>query len=661
MPTSARRASPLSFVPAVLAAWLAGAAFLVGAAWPAAAARAAEPVHAPALLRSAVLRWMDLAEPSADAPPRVVTLKVVVAKADGLPREAAGAAVDVAYQYPDRLRIAATVAGERHVAGRDGQQLWAHEPGKKFGTVGKAGVRRFAADPDSVDQTVLPPFHLPVSRLKVRALLLLVKAEDAGREKVGDVDCQVIKATLRPSAAELVNAPNLTVHVWLRPADLMPLRVAVADGRADVRVDVTEATVGAAPAPEFWRLTPGADDKVEAVALSHLTKMLAVGPQLMNQAVPTLGPATGSVRLVAKSGGGRLEDRDGTRVLFLRGTPEQMGRQHGALLKAEIRDVSEKILYGIGVGSSFAKGRWFFGEVEEAQARVEKFTDPRVLREMDALADAAGLHRQEGRLANFFPELFHCSGFALLPGATADGHVYHGRVLDYLKGVGLEQNAVVAVHQPSDGRNAWVNLTYAGFVGSVTAMNERGISVGEMGGRGAGNWDGKPMAQLVREVMERAGTLDEAVEIMRVGPRTCEYYYVIADGKTKQAVGIGATPTTFEVVKPGESHPRLNNPSPATVLLSAGDRYDTLSKRVKDGWGSFDATSARELMSRPVCMTSNIQSVLFVPDTLDFYVANADGRSVASQARYTKYNLRELLKVNDSTARGPGDGVIPAK
>jgi hypothetical protein len=48
-------------------------------------------------------------------------------------------------------------------------------------------------------------------------------------------------------------------------------------------------------------------------------------------------------------------------------------------------------------------------------------------------------------------------------------------------------------------------------------------------------------------------------------------------------------------------------------------------------------------MTRPVCMTSNIQSVLFAPGTLDFWVANADSRNVASHTRYTHYNLRELL------------------
>jgi hypothetical protein len=199
------------------------------------------------------------------------------------------------------------------------------------------------------------------------------------------------------------------------------------------------------------------------------------------------------------------------------------------------------------------------------------------------------------------------------------------------------------VYQPDYG-HAWVNLGYAGFIGSVTAMNEKGISIGELGGAGYGAWDGKPMAELVREVMEKADTLDDAIRILRDGPRTCHYYYVIADGKTKRAVGIDATPTQFRVLPAGTAAPELPHAFNDAVLMSAGDRYEALCERVKAGYGTFDAGTARGLMTRPVCMTSNIQSVLFEPDTLDFWVANADAKHVASATRYTHYNLRDLLR-----------------
>jgi hypothetical protein len=174
-------------------------------------------------------------------------------------------------------------------------------------------------------------------------------------------------------------------------------------------------------------------------------------------------------------------------------------------------------------------------------------------------------------------------------------------------------------------------------------MNARHISIGEMGGRGEGNWDGKPMAQLMREVMEKASTLDEAIAIMQKGPRTCAYYYVISDGKTKQAVGLAATPEKLEIVKLGEAHELLPDAVKDCVLLSAGDRYKTLVQRVKANYGKFDAAAARELMTRPVAMNSCIQAVLFAPDTLDFWVANADNHNVASHTRFTHYNLAELL------------------
>ena len=54
------------------------------------------------------------------------------------------------------------------------------------------------------------------------------------------------------------------------------------------------------------------------------------------------------------------------------------------------------------------------------------------------------------------------------------------------------------------------------------------------------------------------------------------------------------------------------------------------------------------MVRRPVAMTSCIQAVLFAPDTLDFWVANADGKNVASHTRFTHYNLAQLLKSGDA-------------
>ena len=595
-------------------------------------------------LVQAVNQLVAILEPPSDKAPRTFTTTLKVVKAEGLPKEAAGREVELAFQAPEHLRVGAAIEGQNIVVCRDGQEVWAYVPSKKFGLLGSPDKAPFSTAPDAKDTTTLEPLKLPIPVEQLGLLPMFADITALPAETVGTDKCRVLKITPKPEAIDALKIPKLTARMWVRESDSLPVRVAVSDGKSiDAQIDLANAKFQEAWPADKWKLKAGEGDKIQTVARSHLTRFLKVAMSMLNNKIPTLGPATGEHHVVAREGNGRLEEVDGTKVLVLKGTPEEMGHQHGVLMKEEIHRLVEQILFGVGVGTSFEEGQWVFGRIEEAQKRLNPFMDERYFQEMDALASAAELPREEVRLANFFPEMFHCSGFALFGKATTDGKLYHGRVLDYMRGMGLEQSAVVMVFQPDKG-NAWVNVGYAGFIGSVTAMNEKHIAMGEMGGKGQGQWDGKPMAELVREVMEKANTLDEAVEIMRKGPRTCEYYYVISDAKNNSAVGIAATPDTFETIKPGASHPRLAHPVKDTVLMSADDRYEELARRVKANYGKFDAAGARDLMTRPVCMTSNLHSALFEPETLDFWIANADSKSPAAHCRYTHYNLAELLK-----------------
>jgi hypothetical protein len=595
-----------------------------------------------AVFAAALSNIVEVITPAEGTAPRTFTTRLQFSKAEGIPERFAESTVELAVQAPDRVLVTGKAGGDAYGVARNGQQLWAHVPGKRFAVVGEPGQARFLSSPHKRDTTTLGPLKLPVAPEQVALLPFLMQVDAKPSEKVHNEQCDVLEVRSQPEALKVWALPRGTFGLWVRQSDNFPARIAYREGDVHLAVDFLDAAFREPWTADKWELRPGESDRVEKTAVSHLNRFLSVTFNSFGQTIPALGPANGQTRVAAREGKGRLELINGTRVLFLSGSPEEMGRQHGLLLKKSIRNMVDRILYGVGVGSSFAKGKWFFREIEEAQQRLAPHMRPEYLQEMDALAFAAGVEKEEARLANYFPELFHCSGFALFGDATTGGRMYHGRILDYLRGVGLEQNAVVIVMKPEHG-HAWVNISYAGFVGSVTAMNEKHIAIGEMGGRGEGNWDGKPMAQLVREVMERASTIDEALEIMRASKRTCEYYYVISDGKRQRAVGVAATPTKFETVWAGNSHPQLPHAVEDAVLMSAGERYEKLVERVKEKHGRIDAEGARELMRRPVAMNSNIHSVLFAPDTLDFWVANADSKNVASDARWTHYNLKELL------------------
>ncbi len=343
-----------------------------------------------------------------------------------------------------------------------------------------------------------------------------------------------------------------------------------------------------------------------------------------------------------KWGKGILTYVNGNRVFIASGTHREIGEAHGTLLKDEVRKMVDATLYTVGWAYTIERGVWFADEMRKAYKRLESFIPQKYKDEMEGLAETSGIPLEEIHLTNVFPALFHCSGFAVFNDATVERKLYHGRVLDYMVGIGLQYHAVVYILHPK-GSNAFANVGFAGFIGSVSGMNDKQVAFGEMGGGGVGDWDGMPMAFLMREGLETTNNLDEAVNLFKTTPRTCEYYYVISDGKIPDARGLATSPTRFDVIHPNQYHKQLPHPVKDAVLMSAGDRYEELVKRVKKNYGKIDAEKAIRLMDRPVAMKSNLHDVLFAPQSLEFWVANAGAHTPACNEPYTHYSLKALL------------------
>ena len=359
--------------------------------------------------------------------------------------------------------------------------------------------------------------------------------------------------------------------------------------------------------------------------------------------------------LVARdpAGHGLLCRCQGKTILMVSGTPAQMGAAQGTLLGYPMHMCTERVLYLIGAGDTFLSGSWFLDRMADIERRTLPHIPPRFLEECDALSQAAGISRRDGRYANLFPERFHCSGVALRGKATAGGRVLHARVLDYMRDIDLQCAAAVQVFMP-EGRNKWMSLGYAGFIGTVTAMNERGVAIGEMGGRGEGQWDGTPMSLLLRDVMERAGNVDEALAILRAAPRTCQYYYVLSD-RSGEIRAVECTPEKMTVLKPGEQDPRLPRVPEDVVLVSGEDRAKVLGQRIDAHYGRIDVRELIDIIKRPAAMESNLHDAIFAPETLDMWFADAGADTPACDEPYAHVNLRELIEFYSNFMRRGSD------
>lgn len=343
----------------------------------------------------------------------------------------------------------------------------------------------------------------------------------------------------------------------------------------------------------------------------------------------------------APQGRGLLARAGKKQVVIVSGSAEEMGLAHGSLLAGMVSNVTPRTMALVGAGLAVKKGEWFYDRIDEIVERATPHTPVRFIEECCAMARGSGISERDALCANFFPELFHCSGVAVRGKASAGGEVIHARVLDYMRDIHLQKYAVLQVFIPDKGL-AWVSVGFAGFLGTVTAMNERGLSIGEMGGGGEGAWDGMPMTFLLREIAERAGSVAEALEIMRQSPRTCEYYYVLSDA-ARNMVAIYATPDKFMVLEPGEQSERLPHVPEDTVLASSGARAKALAERVGTHYGKITPEVMIEIIKRPVAMRSNLHNAIFMPERREMLFADAGRSTPACDEPYTRVSLDKMV------------------
>ena len=202
------------------------------------------------------------------------------------------------------------------------------------------------------------------------------------------------------------------------------------------------------------------------------------------------------------------------------------------------------------------------------------------------MADGSGMDVEDDRRRELHPRAVPLLGLRdRAARRRRTGRSTTAAILDYGCDWRLQEHAVLIVAEP-EGKIPFVNVTYAGFIGSVTGMNAEQVSIGEMGGGGLGHWEGVPMAFLVRMVAgggRRPRRGDRRLPRPSADLRVLLRHRRRQDGPGRSAWRRRGTPSAWS--RMGETHPRLPHAVEDAVLLSAGDRYEELVRRVKAGHG----------------------------------------------------------------------------
>lgn len=259
----------------------------------------------------------------------------------------------------------------------------------------------------------------------------------------------------------------------------------------------------------------------------------------------------------------------GIHFLYLEGSWEDMAEAHGRLLLPEIRKglvpffegfIERHMAHGVLGGQSARLRRLVAGVVEawianpidrampeEQKKAVVKLAEvcgysqrevARVLSVPDAAAILGALlaESRNRTLQGIAVGVPACSAVVLGAPHTKNGHLLHGRNLDYDCLGTWDTQRVVSFNKPSNGIGH-VSFTTAGaFTSGLTGLNEEGIS---LGCNVSGTWDvhpgGMPFHAVHTRILSEAHNLDEALAIVASHPRASGFNLHLADGKTGEA------------------------------------------------------------------------------------------------------------------------------
>lgn len=171
------------------------------------------------------------------------------------------------------------------------------------------------------------------------------------------------------------------------------------------------------------------------------------------------------------------------------------------------------------------------------------FTGAYFFDELRGLADGAGVDYQRLARIHLIGELTQgdCSMVGAWGPATAGGKTLALRALDWDTDGPFKQVPLVAVYHPVAAAggvgHAFVNVGFIGWIGSLTGMSSKRLSIHEIGVSfpdathfGTESFVGVPFVFLLRDILQFDNSVDDAVARITSANRTCDLLLGVGDG-----------------------------------------------------------------------------------------------------------------------------------
>lgn len=227
-----------------------------------------------------------------------------------------------------------------------------------------------------------------------------------------------------------------------------------------------------------------------------------------------------------------------TPIVDLNGSWREMGRQYGALLFTELKDMYEN-----AICNELFKKRTINSETARIAAEKLYANYPfRFKQFFLGMAETSSLSLEQLQLVNAIEVIAFsadmqpgCTGIAVWGDYAAEGLVY-GRNYDYYAWMkDFAKDIVVAAFHPTDGSLATATIGFAGEIYAVNGMNEKGIFLELNNGMPSGGplWFDNREPSIVKlfEFLLDCETLDDMETMFQTTKSNFAYIIGVTDGQ----------------------------------------------------------------------------------------------------------------------------------
>ncbi len=333
-------------------------------------------------------------------------------------------------------------------------------------------------------------------------------------------------------------------------------------------------------------------------------------------------------------------------LVVVRGTPYEMGFQLGQASAIEMQTFVPVALNGImqELGVDLAT-------LVEVWGRSSAYTDDRVEQELTGLADGSGIPLSTLQAIHAVPLLmpYSCSSIAAWGSATADGHLYQTRNLDWSMEVGAHEFPMIVLYIPNEG-SPHVVPSFAGMIGAHTGMNARGIVLSEMGdasGKEAPYQVHAPhFTTFFRTMLYDGDSLSQVLGIFEALPQTKRYHYVFGDGQNeRRAVKVRAhspEPADQRVQVWKDNDPTDEFAPHVLTCVVYNDEGRGAFPMLKKEQGKLTGEKLVELANSIPIKGGNVENVVYDATALRMWVSYAKGDEEAYQRPYAYIDLKQI-------------------